>query len=729
MLDLGVSTRSLAGVDLARDSENDLVFYVLPPAPRLLVNDGAPDIQVLRFVRNGELTGGHLHLGLTLEQPQSALDQARSSLQEELKRGPVSLIPVPVVEATAEVHFVGTEATPAGGVSPLVRRSYGRTPASFESPHVSNFGLSLTAQGVRLVEAAMRSGGAPVGASYLLRVEGLWPSQRIFARVDWSRVYDHLSSQVREGYLLFDSDIQHIAEHLIETRAIAIQVIKGVAQEAGDKDGDDGTQAALAWIQRDIVERFCEPVLPLNREPAHASLGTFGEMFGVGSAYAFKKLTQIERATAEIDFQERLVLSRTISPQAHLADLLGSADVSQHIADAGEDHPFFQRMVLNVRTAQPLPSLYLKEAIVQLNYGTAQDGLRLTPQSPQATFSAWNDAAADHTWKAQAEVTFADDSPLEPGKRFAVDALKGQARELTLDLKKQLGLVRCVVRPPADSRVMLGELKISHSRGQEQVGESDLSLPQKGPEQVVWFRDCRPGDQFRAFLHYLVSDGRIITVPPFSVDTEIVRLPAPFPGTLTVQLIADDDWSGLDRVTLVIQKSADSAAGTFVFDKPGKTVTVNLDMPDPSDRTFRYRVTRSFSSGTEESDDWVVTDTAVVVVGKLAANRLVVDIAPVGPELTQAGIRLIQVDLSYVDAENQVSEQATKLIAARADKPRWEIDIKNPKRRSYDYRITAFRLVDGAALAGHWTSTSDRILAVPIALPASQGGTANAQPA
>jgi len=719
VLDLGVSTRSVAGIDLGRDSDDGLTFYVLPSVPRLLTTGGLPDIQLLRFVHNGELTGGNLHLGMTLEQPQSVLDQARSALEDELKRSPVTLTPVPVVDATAEIHFVGTETASAGGVSPLLRRPYGRTPASFEAPHVANFSISLTAEGVRLVEAAMRSGGAPVGASYQLRIEGLWPAQRVLARVDWGRVYDHLSSQVREGYLFLDSDIQQISEHLIESRAITIQVIRGVAEEPGDKARDDGTQAALAWVQRELVERFCEPVMPLNREPAHASLGTLGEMFGVGSAYAFKKLTQIERATADVDFQQRRVLSRTISPQAHLADLLGSADPGQHILDAAADHPFFQRMVLGVRTAQSLPSLHLKEAIVQLVYGTEQQALRLTPESPEATFSAWNDAAADHTWNAHAEVAFADDSPVEPGKRFSLDAVSGQTRELTLDLKKQMGMVRCVVRPPVDDRVMLGELTISHSRGTDQVGETDLALPPKGPEQVVWFRDSRPGDQFRASLKYLLSDGRIITLPPFPVDTEILRLPQAFPGVLTVQVIADDDWSDLDRVTMAIQKNADSAAGTFVFDKPGKMVTVNLDMPDPTDRTFRYRVTRTFSSGVEESDDWNVTDTAVVVVGKVAANRLVVDISPVGPELTQAGIRLIQVELSYVDVENQVREQATMLIAAKADKPKWDIAIKNPQKRSYDYRITAFRLADGAAQAGHWTTTVERILAVPITLPSS----------
>jgi hypothetical protein len=715
VLDLSVSTRSVAGIDLARDTEDPLRFYVLPCAPRLSSANGSPDVQLLRLVQNGELQGGNLRLGLDLQQPQAAFDQARSALEDELKRSPVILTPVPVVDASAEVHFVGKEPTAAGGLSPLLRRPYGRTAASFEAPYAANFSISLSPEGVRLVEAAMRSGGAPVGVSYWLRMEGLWPAQKILARIDWGRVYDHFSMQVREGYLFYDSDIQKITEHLIETRAITIQVVRGIADAADGKDGkDDGTQSALQWIQRELVERFCDPVLPLNREPAHASLGTLGEMFGVGSAYAFKQLKQIERATAEFDLQERRVISRTITPQAHLADLLAGSDPADHIADAGMNHPFFQRMVLNVRSAQTLPSLHLKEAIVQVDYGSAQQALRLTPDSPQSTFSAWADASPDRTWKAHAEVTFADDSPVDAGQHYTLEPVGGQSRELTLDLKQMLGLVRCAVRPPADDRVMLGDLQVTHLRGAEKIGGTPLSLPPKGPEQVVWFRDCRPGDQLQAALRYLLADGRIISEPPFPIDTEIVQLPQAFPGVLTVQIISDDDWNGLDRVTVAIQKNPSAPAGTFVFDKPGKAVTVNLDMPDPVDRSFRYRVARTLSTGVEESDDWLEADVAVVVVGKIAANRLVVDVVPLGPELPQAGIRLLQVELSYVDSENQVREQTTMEIAAKAERQRWEIAIKNPQLRSYEYRTTLFPLAGGPPVVGHWTTASDRILAVPI---------------
>ena len=715
MLDLSVSTRSVAGIDLASDSEAPLLFYVLPPRPRLAVGADGPDIQLLRFIRGGELSGGHLRLSIALTHSQDVLNRAQEILESELKRKPVTLTPVPVVDASADLQFVGREPTESGGMTSILRRQFDRTPAQLDPPHTASFSISLTPDGARLMEAALRSGGAPIGVSYLLRIEGLWPAQRMVARVDWQRVYDHFSVHLREGFLLASTDIQRITEQLVESRAISIEVVRGLADSSDGQDG--GNDTALAWIQREVVERFCEPVLPLNREPAHASLGTIGEIFGLGYSFAAKKLTQIEHATSEIDLQQLRVVSRTITTQAHLVDLLEGAEPDRHIVDAGTDHPFFQRMMVHVRTAQPLLNLRLKEAILQVSYGTSAGTLRLTPEAPEATFEAWADAAPDRTWTIQTEVGFGDDSPVDPGKQLMLEPFSGENRELTLDLKRMLGLAQYSVRAPVDDRIALSQVRMIHLRGEDQLAETELAIPRSAPSQMVWFRGWQPNDELVLEVRYLLTDGRVISLPSRHADSEVLLLTPAFPGFLTVQLISEGDWTGLDRVVITLQKDPDSAAGTFVFDQTGKVVAVNLEMPDPTNRSFRYRMIRTLSTGVEEADDWVSTDVAVVVVGKTAANRLLVDLTPIGPELAEAGIRMIEVELSYVDAEHQIREQKNLVIAARADRPQWDIAIKDPQRRSYEYRLTFYRLAGGPPAVGHWTTSTDRLLAIPITMP------------
>ena len=719
MLDLGVPTRSVAGVDLAADSEDALVFHVLPPVPKIAFRNGAPDVQLLRFVGDGQLTGGHFRLSVCLSHPPSVLEKVRSSLADELRKDTITLTPVAVTDAAAEVLFVGRETTDSGGLTSLLKRGFARASALLDPPHTASFAVTLTPDGVRLFEAAMRSGGAPIGVTYWLRTEGLWPAQRVVARVDWGRVYDHFSVHQREGFLLATEDIRKITESLIENRVISIQAVRGIAEE-DSQAGDDSLGPALEWIQRDLVERFCEPVMALSREPARASLGTSGEIFGVGYSFAVKKLKQVERAVAEIDFQRAIVRLRTITSQAHLADLLAGSSPDEHILDAGIDHPFFQRMTLRVRSAQALPSLHVKEALLHFSYGSSQEALRLTPESPEASVETWADASPDRTWSIRPEVTFADDAPWGSGQQVSLAALAGESRELTLDLKRMLGLAQYELRQTIDSRVLLTEARLFHRRGGDQVAEVQLPLSAELKNPIAWFRDLQPGDRIEVEVRHLLADGRLVNVPPFVLESEIVRIPPAFPGSMTVQLLSDEDWTGLERVIVAIQKGQDSQTGTFIFDKPAQVQVVSLEMPDPTDRKFRYRMTRSWSSGEVEEDNWVESDVTVVVVGKVAANMLVVDVTPIGTELPQAGIRLIEVELSYIDAENQVRDEKTFVIGARNDRFRWEVPIHDLKRRAYEYRIKTHRITGGPPEISPWTTTTERILPVPIVAAASK---------
>jgi hypothetical protein len=95
-------------------------------------------------------------------------------------------------------------------------------------------------------------------------------------------------------------------------------------------------------------------------------------------------------------------------------------------------------------------------------------------------------------------------------------------------------------------------------------------------------------------------------------------------------------------------------------------------------------------------------------------------VTPIGTELPQAGIRLIEVELSYIDAENQIRDEKTVVIGARSDRFRWEVPIHDLQRRAYEYRIKTHRITGGPPEIGPWTTTTERILPVPIVAAASK---------
>jgi hypothetical protein len=171
---------------------------------------------------------------------------------------------------------------------------------------------------------------------------------------------------------------------------------------------------------------------------------------------------------------------------------------------------------------------------------------------------------------------------------------------------------------------------------------------------------------------------------------------------MTVQLFVGDDWSDIDRIVLALQKNADLPAGTFVFTQPTPPRVVRMDLPDPVDRTWRYKITRTDKNGDIHDQDWKTTDSTTLLVDGVDSDKLVVDVTPVGMEPPTAGTNLIEVQLQYIDAAHQIREIQTALIRALSDHYHWEVAIQDPQRRSYDYQVTVHR------------SNSDRILVIPI---------------
>ena len=110
----------------------------------------------------------------------------------------------------------------------------------------------------------------------------------------------------------------------------------------------------------------------------------------------------------------------------------------------------------------------------------------------------------------------------------------------------------------------------------------------------------------------------------------------------------------------------------------------------------------------------MTTDVAAVLVGRTAADKLVVDVRPVGVELPVAGVLIVEVELAYIDARNQLRDTQTFVIRALADRPRWEVALRDPTLKHYEYRITTFR-TSGERQVGPWTRTAEQLLLVPIA--------------
>lgn len=710
MLDLNASAQSVAGLDLARDSEKPDTFYILPPAPSLALAEGIPDLTLLRFVDdNNQVTSGNLQFSTELPVDDEKIATATALLKEELNLEEIFLQPVAVQHATAELMFLGREPTAEGGVSGMIRRGIGRVDAQMNAPHRAFFSIDLDPDGVKLIESALRTGAAPVGIVYRLEIEGLWPAQRVIATINWTQVYAHFSEHYKDGAFITSNDIKRISEELQESKVIRIQAIEGLEQS---EESSFSTENALAWIQRELIERFCEPVMPLSRAPAKASLGTVGEILDVGSDYTFKAHRQIEHATATVDFQIRTVLKRTLTAQSHLLHLLENRNLDDHIGNAVSTHPFFERIKLHITTVQPLEELFIEEVILNISYGTTNESLQLTKDSPEVIFDTWRDVSPDGSWTVVADVRFADQTPFDSTEEITLPSINGHGRALILDMATLLRLHKINIFTPTDNRIMLSMIQLQHSREGDLLHEQAFQVPTGTASTAVWLQDYRRGDRVTLQSQYLTSLG-ILKKQNIPVDSQIVRLASPFMDKLTIQVLSDSDWSNLNKVVVGLRKEDGIKTGSIIFDKPDDFRAVSLEMPDPTNRKYRYKVERHFKDGRVETDDWHTTEMTALVVGEVSANILIVDIMPLGIEPPQAGINIIQVELQYLDVPNQVRHQKTHVIRSLANTFRWKVVIKNPELREYEYRLTTQKL-NGETVVGRWIKQSDKILPIVI---------------
>ena len=707
MLDLSSSTRTVNGVTIAPDSELPSTFYVVPvgarPAP-------GPDLHLLRYVNNGQLTGGYLRLAMDCGVDDAALAAATATLSADVGK-PVTLSPLPLIEAEADLVFYGRHDATPGAATPFVLDRYGSSPLELNSPHRGVFALSLTADGVQLVEAGLRSGQLPVGVTCRLTVEGLWPAAPVTARVDWRSVYDHFSTSYRMGALLFADDVNQLMQSLQQNSAVQVSVIESPVAGAAAGSTDAVIANALAFVQNVLLAQFCRPVMPLQTDPAHATLGDAAALLNLGAAFEVVALTQIENTQACFDFSEATVARRVLTAQSTLGNLLGGQDPAGFISDAGVDDPFFKQFHLDCRTASPLADLHLSEVLLDVAYGSASGSIRLTPPAPTGGFDCYADASADGSWTITPRATFAADSPVDPNVVVALPAFTGNTRDLTLDLGRLLGLARFDVLGPADPRVVATAATVARSASGVARGQVQLSLTPGAPQASAWFRDQQPDDVVTVSGVHLLDDGRQVPIVPATIDTALFRLPNPFAGSITVQLVTDPVWTDLSQVVVAIGKDASAPTKTFSFTAPG-AAAVALDQPDPTDRTYRYQVSRVVA-GVNSTDPWLVSDAPLLAVGRVSAGDLVVDVEPVGPELTVAGLRQLAVDLLYVDVAHQLRAEHTVVIAAKADAYRWEVHLADPTLRTYQFRITKI-LLTGESHPGAWTDSSDPVLPIPI---------------
>lgn len=675
----------------------------LPAAPRL---SGAP-LQVLREPPDHPDSGGILTLSVDVGWPDEVLAAVRRVLTEETGDPDALAGPVVARDVTAEVSVVTRVATEA----PRFLTPLAEVRPDLAAPHRASLLARLDRLGLEIVEASLGAAGSPILVRYLLGFDALVAGRRLIATVDWGRVYDHVSEHSRVGMLLVVGEVRSLVERLVESRAVQITAVEGETS-AGDGSGG-GLQDALAWVEEIIVERCCTPMLELSRQPATASLGSAGELFGIGADAAVRDLRQVERTTVRYDLSRARVVRRVQPSQALLVDLV-TDPAAVFVDPTLSDPAFFRRMTVRIGAVQALSTYGIAEILGTWRWGSTSVSFRLGPDATEAVVSAWQDASPDGRWSVEMDVRFGPDAPVAAGALIHLPVTEGRDRFLRLELERLLGLRHVEVRLPlAIGDVVVARAELWRTRGEVRESLATITLqPKEQPVGAVWIHDVVPQDRITVVPTWMLSTGAVWTGEPIDAESAIVALP-PAEDAWNVQVISEHDWVDLDKVVVAVAALPDGAPTVLHYTGPDQSHAVRLTAREPGARRCRYTVTRTWTDGRVEEDPPVETDLTVLLVGRIAGSVLQVEFRPVGPELPQAGLRAIEVDAVYVDVANQYRVEDRTVIQAVAQRWTWTVELRDPSFRRYSYRCTWHRL-DGRSEVGPWIETGDRLIPLVI---------------
>src|SRR5262249_30876035 len=143
--------------------------------------------------------------------------------------------------------------------------------------NAATFMVVLDAEGVGLVEQALRVGGLPVGVVYTLQALALRPAMRAQITARWQDVYHYYENRMHGGKLLLATDIGTTIQDLVHWEALSVTIVDFLPPEQRDRT----YQQAVDQMQSYVINQFFKPTLG-SAPPASDS--SDGPLAAIGTA-------------------------------------------------------------------------------------------------------------------------------------------------------------------------------------------------------------------------------------------------------------------------------------------------------------------------------------------------------------------------------------------------------------------------------------------------------------
>lgn len=762
MLSVEAPPRQAGGLTVFADHSDPRQFYFAAPDPHLARTGGQPMLDLFTYaveLRSSPLAGtripdelgaGFLTMGVDCSVSTGQRQAAVQALAQQVGLDPdqISLSPIPYLSGTVSVIALdaasGAAAAAAapvtGGRPTFVEAVIGTGTASLLGDLRSIFSLSLSQEGATFLEAVYAEGAAPVGVVYDLKFLGLRPSVHAVVRANMARVYEELGGKASVGCGYVRADVEGVMSSLEQRGAITVEL----TTQAMGEEAASARQAALSLFTDRVVQDLLKP----SPKPPNLAIPTLpGGQQSALVTLSLKAVREEELREVAYDYSERSPEQRTHAPQAFLPTMLSAAELAArtHHVDLASDFFELLQVLVSGPSAEEFQALGLRSVSVDLSYGDGEQASSgVAPDTGTLAFRPGS--PSDLTWavrrkgRATLGYTAALTYEFERDQDVASDALTYRTPP-----RPETGRTLSI-RPYDDLAVL--DVEVDLGRLDPGVRDVDVTLDYRDPAsgfaahhqlrltpaapapivQRTWqVRLASAGNRSYSATSVLTfDDGAVLTLPPVSTTSSLLRVDAPFRGTrslliqpnvttadvtsMTVEVAYEDQAAGYARrFTRILTPAGDPpVAGSPAVPPvppplpgPARWSTVVLAWPilDPAKQEIRFRVTTA-AGGVVDAGQWQTTTDPSILVGDVGRRTRTVEVRLIGPPMADVGVDAIQVQVGVAGSPDDQALSAFFDPSAAASQT---LTLPSPPDAPAGFRVqtTAFR-ADGTQHVTPW---------------------------
>ncbi|WP_452223648.1 hypothetical protein [Lacinutrix chionoecetis] len=714
MLEIGNKTFTVDGVTVFPDHADEDQFWYLSGGQVKLARRANDNRAAFTLIKYGNVQGdtiqgkGFLMFEVNLKLDKSTERKIMSKISS-LAKGTPKLAAVPFDEGTVECIALdlqgggGTTAeVSAEGTFQAVENILGGTIPSLHGDNSAAFSLSLTKEGVTILEDVFKKKGAPVGAVYNLKYSALTPALDVEIKANLKRVYDHFSAGLEAQVYFVRAGIDAGFEKLVQDGVIEIKVINYSNQE----DRATKEDWALNFFKEDLLNDWFKPTLT----PGTLAGGT-ATASPLSAVQSLAQNMMRPAATAPPPVPTPASASTAtptpVTPPVARPDEASGATESEAVvtnppviagdaanaANAATAMPPTTAPTTSAAAAGVRPDTAPSAANLSLDTALVSFKLKFIKQIEEKTltFKFTRAEVVQRTYAPQGFFGLYAEDLKKEGHFFEIDGDSAFFREF-----------KVTVETPFDrERIGLSSAHVKLNYGIEgdtDKKNKDFVIDKETSEKLEWLVKTIPGiNKYSYSVQYHFDPDSNWRGDKMSYDfddtlTEDRTLSLhPFDSLIFLNVVVSAskvNWSQVDSVEIELEYKSDTWSDKetlFFSESKAEDQHWKIRSSDVNNKGYTYTITYHMQDGTTRKLEPVSTEATRVVVNN-PSKAINIEFIPL---FEPDSVKTIFIDITYEDVENDYKvKERLKMTGETQDPILFDLFVIDDTKGTYSYQTT-----------------------------------------